>query len=351
MINKFFKEIINPKNKDIKLVAEMSGNHQGTFNGANKFVKQAIKNGADVIKFQVYKAETITLKSKKKDFLVNTTGVWGKYKTLHDLYEKAHTPWEWIFKLANLLNSKKFPWFASPFDASSVDFLEKLDCQAYKIASPEITDIPLVEKILSTKKPIIFSTGLATLKDIDLLVKTIKKKHNKFAILKCVSSYPNPLEDLNLLSIKLLKDKYKCSVGFSDHTIGDLASKVAVTQGATIIEKHFKVDNDKSSIDSHFSMELSNLRKFKKDLNDINIILGKKKLILSASAKKNLSGRRSLYISKKIMKGEKFTLKNVKSVRPSFSLHPKHLKIILGKTSTKNLKLGDRILKKDIKNV
>jgi pseudaminic acid synthase len=351
MIDKFFKKIINPKNKEIVLVAEMSGNHQGTFRGANKFVKQAIKNGADAIKFQVYKSETITLNSKKKDFLVNTTGVWGKYKTLHDLYKEAHTPWEWIFKLANSLNSSKFPWFASPFDVSSVDFLEKLDCQAYKIASPEITDIPLVEKILSTKKPIIFSTGLATLEDIDLLVKTIKKKHSKFAILKCVSSYPNPLEDLNLLSIKLLRDKYKCSVGFSDHTIGDLASKVAVTQGATIIEKHFKVDNDKSSIDSHFSMKLSDLRKFKKDLNDVNIILGKKKLMLSASAKKNLSGRRSLYISKKIMKGEKFTLENVRSVRPGYSLHPKYLKIILGKKSTKNLKLGDRILKKNIKSI
>ena len=348
MINKFFKEIINPKNKDIKLVAEMSGNHQGTFNGANKFVKQAIKNGADVIKFQVYKAETITLKSKKKDFLVNTTGVWGKYKTLHDLYEEAHTPWEWIFKLANSLNSKKFPWFASPFDASSVDFLEKLDCQAYKIASPEITDIPLIEKIALTKKPIILSTGLASLKDIDLAVKTIKKKHKRFSILKCVSSYPNPLKDLNLLSIKLIKDRYKCSVGFSDHTIGDLAAKVAVTQGATIIEKHFKVDNDKSSIDSHFSMELSNLRKFKKDLNDINIILGKKKLILSPSAKKYLSCRRSLYVSKNILKGEKFSTENVKSVRPSFGLHPKYLKKIIGKKAKKNLKFADRVSLKSV---
>lgn len=351
MIKNVFKKIINPNNKDIKVIAEMSGNHQGSFKGANKFVNEAIKNGADIIKFQVYKADTITINSNKKDFLVSTEGVWNKYKTLHDLYQKAHTPWEWIFKLANLLNKKKFPWFASPFDISSVDFLEKLNCQAYKIASPEITDIPLVEKVVSTNKPIIFSTGLATLKDIDLIVKTIKKKHSKFAILKCVSSYPNPIEDLNLQSIKLLKDKYRCSVGFSDHTIEDLAAKVAVTQGATIIEKHFKVDNDDSSIDSHFSMKLSNLRKFKKDLNEINIILGKKKLIMASSAKKNLSGRRSIYITKKIMKGEKFSLENVKSVRPSFSLHPKYLKIILGKKSLKNFEPGDRILKKNVKNI
>lgn len=350
MIKKFFNKIIQSKNKEIKVIVEMSGNHQGTFNGANKFVDQAIKMGADAIKFQVYKAETITLNSNKKDFLVSTKGVWGKFKTLHDLYQEAHTPWEWIFKLANSLNAKNYPWFASPFDESSVDFLEKLNCEAYKIASPEVTDIPLIEKIASTRKPIILSTGLATLKDIDLVVKTIKKTHNKFAILKCVSSYPNPIEDLNLLAIKLIKDKYKCSVGFSDHTIGDLAAKVAVTQGATIIEKHFKIDNDNSSIDSHFSMELSSLKKFKKDLNDINIILGKKKLTLSPSAKKNISGKRSLYVSREILKGERFTLKNVRSVRPSFGLHPKYLKIILGKISLKDLKLGDRILKKNIKS-
>ena len=350
MINKFFKKMVHPQNKEIKVIVEMSGNHQGSFHGANRFVNQAIRNGADVIKFQVYKAETITLKSNKKDFLVNKKNIWSKYKTLHELYQEAHTPWEWIFKLANSLNSKNFPWFASPFDGSSVDFLEELNCQAYKIASPEVTDIPLIEKIASTRKPIILSTGLATLKDIDLAVKTIKKKHNNFSILKCISSYPNPMEDLNLRSIKLIRDKYKCSVGFSDHTIGDLAAKIAVTQGATIIEKHFKVDNDNSSIDSHFSMELSNLKKFKKDLNYINIILGKNKLTISPSAKKNINIRRSLYVSKKVLKGEKFTFSNVRSVRPSFGLHPKYLKTILGKKSLKDLDPGDRINKKYIKN-
>ena len=348
MIKNFFEKIINSKNNEVKIIAEMSGNHQGTFKGANHFARQAIKMGADAIKFQVYRADTITLNSNKKDFLVKTEGVWGKFKTLHDLYEEAHTPWEWISKLANLLNSKKFPWFASPFDISSVDFLEELNCQAYKIASPEITDIPLIEKITLTNKPIILSTGLASLKDIDLAVKTIKKKHKRFAILKCVSSYPNPLKDLNLLSIKLIKNRYKCSVGFSDHTIGDLAAKVAVTQGATIIEKHFKNDNDNSSIDSHFSMELSDLQKFKTDLNNINIILGKSDMTLPPSAKKNVSGRRSLYVSKKILKGEKFSTDNIKSVRPSFGLHPKYLKKIIGKKAKRNIKFADRLSRKII---
>ena len=350
MIKNFFEKIIYPKNNEVKIIAEMSGNHQGTFKGANKFVRQAIKMGADAIKFQVYRADTITLNSNKKDFLFKSEGVWGKFKTLHDLYEEAHTPWEWISKLANSLNSKKFPWFASPFDISSVDFLEELNCQAYKIASPEITDIPLIEKIVLTRKPIILSTGLATLKDIDLAVKTIKKKHKKFSILKCVSSYPNPLKDLNLLSIKLIKDRYKCSVGFSDHTIGDLAAKVAVTQGATIIEKHFKNDNDDFSIDSHFSMELSNLRQFKTDLNNINIILGNGNMGLPPSAQKNISGRRSLYVSKNILKGEKFTTENVKSVRPSFGLHPKYLKKIIGKKAKKNMKFADRVSLKIVDN-
>jgi N-acetylneuraminate synthase/pseudaminic acid synthase len=348
MIKNFFEKIIYPKNNEVKIIAEMSGNHQGTFKGANKFVRQAIKMGADAIKFQVYRADTITLNSNKKDFLVKSEGVWGKFKTLHDLYEEAHTPWEWISKLANSLNSKKFPWFASPFDISSVDFLEELNCQAYKIASPEITDIPLIEKIALTKKPIILSTGLASLKDIDLAVKTIKKKHKKFSILKCVSSYPNPLKDLNLISIKLIKDRYKCSVGFSDHTVGDLAAKVAVTQGATIIEKHFKNDNDDFSIDSHFSMELSNLRQFKTDLNNINIILGNSNMELPLSAQKNISGRRSLYVSKNILKGEKFSTENVKSVRPSFGLHPKYLKKIIGKKAKKNLKFADRVSLKSV---
>ncbi len=346
MKKNFFENIIRHENKDVKIIAEMSGNHQGRYEGANKFVKQAIKMGADVIKFQVYTADTITLNSNKKDFIVKTDGVWGKFKTLHNLYDKAHTPWNWIYKLATYLNTKKFPWFASPFDETSVDFLEKLDCKAYKIASPEITDIPLIEKIVKTRKPIILSTGLATLNDLDLAVKTIKKKHKRFAILKCVSSYPNPLKDLNLSSIKLIKEKYNCVVGFSDHTIGDLAAKVAVTQGAKIIEKHFKNDGDKFSIDSHFSMELSKLKQFKSDLNNINIILGKKKLMLSKSARKNFSGRRSLYISKNIAKGEKLTIDNIKSVRPGFGLHPKHFKKIIGKKVKKNMKFADRVTNK-----
>lgn len=343
MSNNFFKKIISTKNKRIIVIAEMSGNHQRKFISAKKFIDNAIKYGADVIKFQVYKPETITLNSKKKDFLINASGPWKKYDNLYNLYENAYTPWEWISELAKFLNKKQFPWFASPFDSSSVEFLQKLNCQAYKLASPEITDIPLVEKILSTKKPIIISTGLATLKDIDLVVKTIKKKKIKYAILKCVTSYPSPKQDLNLSSIQFIKNRYKCSVGFSDHSIGDLASKVAVSQGAMIIEKHFKIDSDKTSIDSHFSMKLSSLTKFKKDLKDVKIMLGKNVLKLSPSAKKNINSKRSIYVYKKISKGEKFNTENIRSIRPGFSLHPKYLKNFIGNVSLKNLEPGDRV--------
>ena len=338
-----FKELIKPTNKKVKVIVEMSGNHQGTLKGAMKFINSAIKSGAEIIKFQVYTPDTITLNSNNKDFFVRSSGKWKKYQNLYNLYKKAHTPWGWIKSLAKILNKKKISWFASPFDNSSVDFLEKLNCPAYKIASPEITDINLIKKIALTKKPVLFSTGVATIKDIDLAIKTINKHHKNYAILKCVSSYPTPYEDLNLKGINLLKKRYKCEVGFSDHTVDDLASKVAVCLGATIIEKHFKVDNDINSIDEHFSMRLSQLKKFQEDLNNIQLCMGKENLAISKSAKQGLSGRRSLYVSNNIKKGEKFSNNNIKSVRPSFGLHPKYLDKILGKKSNKDLKIGDRV--------
>lgn len=338
-----FKELIKPTNKKIKVIVEMSGNHQGTIKGAKKFINSAIRSGAEIIKFQVYTPDTITLKSNNKDFFVRSSGKWKKYQNLYNLYKKAHTPWRWIKSLAKILDKKKIAWFASPFDISSVNFLEKLNCPAYKIASPEITDTNLINKIALTKKPVLLSTGVATIKDIDLAIKTIRKYHNNYAILKCVSAYPTPYEDLNLQGINLLKKRYKCEVGFSDHTVDDLASKVAVCLGATIIEKHFKVDNDINSIDEHFSMKLSELKKFQEDLNNIPVCIGKENLAISKSAKQALSGRRSLYVSNNIRKGEKFSNKNIKSVRPSFGLHPKYLVKILGKKSNKDLKIGDRV--------
>jgi len=351
MINKIFKKIVDPQNKEVRVIVEMSGNHQGSLNGAKKFINSSIKAGADIIKFQVYTPDSITLNVKTRDFLVKSDNKWNKHKNLYNLYKKAHTPWSWIEELTKMLNKKNIAWFASPFDFSAVNFLEKIKCPAYKIASPEITDLSLIEKITSMDKPILLSTGVATIEDIDLAIKIIKKKHDKFAILKCVSAYPAPINELNLKGINLLKKRYKCAVGYSDHTIGDLASKVAVSLGATIIEKHFKVDGDKKSIDQHFSMNLSKLKKFKKELYNVQISLGEENLDILKSAKRSMRARRSLYICKDIKKGEKFTSDNIKSVRPAFGLHPKFLKKILGRKANRDLKSGLRLsmslIKKD----
>ena len=343
MKKNIFENLVDINNSKVAIIVEMSGNHKNSLHSMKRFVKKTMELKGDIIKFQVYTPDTITINSNKKDFIINPNNSWKKYNTLYNLYKKAYTPWAWIEEVAKNLNKIKFPWFASAFDFSSVEFLEKINCAAYKIASPEITDIGLISFIAKKKKPIFLSTGLASFHDVDLAVKTIKKIHNKFAILKCTSSYPALEQDLNLKTIQMLKKKYRCAVGFSDHTVGDLASKVAVAVGATIIEKHFKLDNDKVSIDSAFSMNLSLLKNFKSDICNIKKCLGKETLDIPKSVKKNYNGRRSLYISTYIKKGEKFTDNNIKSVRPSYGIHPKFLFKIIGKKSKKNLSAGDRL--------
>ena len=339
-----FQEISNKKSKKTYLIAEVSGNHQNNFKKLKKLVKSLIKEKADIIKFQVYKPETITLNSKKNDFLVEKSSPWKKNKYLFNLYKKAHTPWDWIEKLVKFLNSTNYPWFASIFDESSLNFMEELKCKAYKIASPEITDVNLIEKIARTKKPIVLSTGVANLSDINLAIKIIKKHHNKIIILKCVSEYPAKYENLNLQDILFFKKKYNVAVGFSDHSLGSQAAIVASYLGATVFEKHFKLNDDKNSIDQHFSMKISELREYK---NSINIgkkihktysFSGLKKIL-----KKKKISNRSLYISKKIKKGDILKKEFVKSVRPGHSLHPKYLDKIINRKVKKNLTIGSRI--------
>ena len=341
-----FEELIDPLNSEVSVIAEMSGNHQSSLKSAMQFVEEAIRYEADIIKFQVYKPDTITLKSTFEDFRVETNSSWKEYRFLYDLYEKAYTPWDWIETIASYLDSVQFPWFASPFDITAIEFLEKIGCPAYKVASPEITDIGLIETLSTTGKPIILSTGLANKIDLDLAVNTIKKRHCKFAILKCTSAYPAPYSDLNLNAIPKLIENYKCAVGFSDHTIGFDAAKTAVALGATIIEKHFKLDNDQTSIDAHFSANISQLTQFKKEIKNIRSSLGKNNLALENSVKPGLNGRRSLYVVKNIKKGERFTEHNVKSIRPVHGLHPKYLKRVLNKTAKQNINAGSRLEKK-----
>lgn len=343
MTTSIFDRMISDETFDPMIIAEMSGNHGHSLEAAEKFVHTAIAAGPDVIKFQVYRPDTITLDCRNKDFMVAQETIWSSYSSLYELYDKAHTPWDWVAALAKICDAAGMPWFASPFDTTAIDFLEGIGCPAYKLASPEINDIGLIEHMAKTGKPIIFSTGLASLEDIDLCVETIRKYHGKFGIMKCTSAYPAPNEDLNLSAIPMLQRRYGCNVGYSDHSMGSTASVVAVAMGAKFIEKHFKLDGDDVSIDSQFSMPLSQLAGLKDAARTAKQCLGTPTMDIPQSVLPSLSGRRSLYVAKPIKAGEVFTADNVKSVRPNYGLAPRYLPEIIGAKATQDMEIGDRV--------
>jgi pseudaminic acid synthase len=321
----------------------MSGNHQGSLDSAIRFVRKAKQAGADLLKVQVYRPDTITVNSDKCDFRLAENNDWSNYKTLYALYEKAHTPWEWVTPIFAESRSLGLEVFASPFDVSAVEFLEKLDCPCYKIASPEITDVGLIEACARTGKPVIISTGLASKPDLDEAVSLLHRYATQFVILKCVSAYPTPIASMNLSSIPWLREIYKCPVGLSDHTIGPEACFAAAALGAVLIEKHFRLEEDCYSVDAAFSMSLDHLPALKRSVYDIFLSLGAPTLEVPDVARPSLTGRRSLYAVENIAAGELFTKQNVRSIRPSFGLHPRHLQEVLGKTATRSLTTGDRI--------
>ena len=335
--------IFNVKSKRIFVVAEMSANHSNNIKNAYKIIDEAKKVGADAIKIQLYKADKITINSKNKDFKIKNQN-WKKFNSLYNLYNKAETPYTWYDDLNKYCKKKKIILFSSVFDLETVDFLEKKRCPIYKIASPEITDIPLLAKVAKTNKPVIISSGLATEKDLDLAVKTLKKnKCKKIIILKCTSSYPAPVDELNLSAIRYIKKKYKTVVGFSDHSLGTIAPTVAVSFGAKVIEKHINLEKNNSSVDNFFSLNISGFKEMVKNIRDTEKMIGNNEIKISKNSKKNLSGRKSLYIIRDINKNEIFTKYNIGSIRPSHGLHPKYFNIILGKKSKKKLKFGQRM--------
>ena len=324
------------------IIAEISANHNKNFNTIKSLIKSAKKSGADLIKIQTYTAETLTINSKKKDFLIKKNNSWSKDKYLWNLYKKAETSKSLTSKIFNYSRSIGIDVFSSPFDIDAVNFLEKLRCPAYKIASPEINHIPLIERVAETKKPIILSLGLSNINDIDLAIKTIRKKGNsKIVLLQCVSSYPASIKEQNIKSILEIEKKYNVLCGLSDHTLGFIAPVSAVAIGAKLIEKHFNLTNNKS-VDSFFS---TNEKEFKKMTDNIRLVessLGSGKIEISKSSKKNFNSRRSIYVSQNIKKGEVITKNNIKIVRPNYGLHPKFYNFILNKKSNRNLKIGDR---------
>lgn len=329
------------------IIAELSGNHGGDLEKALKLVEEAKKIGVNAIKLQTYTAETITLNTDKEDFLLPSGNAWEKSKTLHNLYSEAYTPWEWhkqIFEKAKELN---LDIFSSPFDETAVDFLEKLNTPFYKIASPEIFDIPLIKKVASTKKPVIVSTGLANHEDIELALETLRDNGcNEIILLKCSTAYPAPFDEVNLNTMVDFRDKFDVIVGISDHTIGSAVPIAAVALGAKVIEKHFVFEGDET-VDSFFSLEINEFAGMVNEIRNVEQSLGTITYELTESVKKNFWARRSLYISKTVKKGDRLEGK-IKSVRPGYSLHPKHYEEIQSYYAKKDLDIGERISWDDI---
>lgn len=329
--------------KGVFIIAELSANHNGSIETAIETIRAAKRTGADAIKLQTYTADTLTLNSRQNDFLLKQGTIWdGKY--LHDLYKEAYTPWEWHKQLFDVAKEEGLICFSSPFDPTAVDLLEELDNPIYKIASFEITDIPLIQYVASKGKPVIISTGIAKLDDIELAVETCRNAgNNQITLLKCTSSYPAPIEEANLVMIKDLAERFNVVSGLSDHTLGITAPIVAVSQGAKVIEKHFILDKTIGGPDASFSLNEVEFTQMVKAVRDAEVALGKVNYSLTEKQHQGRNFSRSLYIAKDVKKGEVVTKENVRSVRPGFGMHPKYLPSIIGKTFVKDLTLGTRM--------
>ena len=332
--------LANKKSK-VLIVAELSANHNGSLDTAIDTIKAAKRAGADCIKLQTYTADTITLDSKKDDFIIKES-IWkGQY--LHTLYKKAFTPWEWHEKLFSVAKEEGLICFSSPFDRTAVDFLEKLGNPIYKIASLEITDIPLIKYIASKGKPIIISTGIGTYEDIKLAVETCKNNgNNDITLLKCTTAYPAPIEEANLVMMTKFAEDFDVKVGLSDHTMGSTLPILAAAFGAKIIEKHFIIDRSVGGPDASFSMNEHEFTEMVKAIRQAEIAIGKIDYDLTEKQIKGREFRRSLYVVEDIKKGDVITEKNIKSIRPGFGIHPKYLPEILGKKITKDAFKGER---------
>jgi pseudaminic acid synthase len=329
------------KNSPVFIIAELSANHNGSIEVAIETIKAAKRAGADAIKFQTYTADTITINSDKEDFIVKGT-IW-EGKKLYDLYNEAFTPWEWHEQLFRVASEEDLVCFSSPFDKTSVDFLENLNVPAYKIASFEITDIPLIEYVASKGKPIIISTGIAELEDIELALDACRRMgNNDIALLKCTSSYPAPINEANMVMVKDLEERFNVISGLSDHTMGATVPIVATCFGAKIIEKHFILDRSIGGPDASFSMNEQEFTEMVKSVREAEKAIGKVTYHLTAKQNEGRKFCRSLYVVKDINKGEQFTEENIRSIRPGFGGHPIHLKNWIGKTCPKDFERGER---------
>jgi len=323
------------------IVAELSANHKQDINIAKESLYAIKEAGADAVKLQTYTPDTLTIDCKNEYFQIKGGTLWDG-KTLYELYKEAYTPWDWHYELKELAEKLGLIFFSTPFDKTAVDFLEELNVPAYKIASFEITDIPLIEYAASKGKPVIISTGIATLCDIEEAIKACKRVGNEqYILLKCTSSYPAPLEEVNLKTIPNMAQTFDCLVGLSDHTKGIAVPVAAVALGAKLVEKHFILDKKLDTPDREFSLDPKEFKEMVQAIRDAEKALGRVSYELPPSVeKKGRKFARSLFAVKDIKKGEPFTEENVRSIRPGYGLHPKHLKEILGRKARKDIKKG-----------
>tara|TARA_B100001059_G_scaffold31074_1_gene25173 strand:- start:3982 stop:5004 length:1023 start_codon:yes stop_codon:yes gene_type:complete len=325
---------------NVFVIAELSANHGGSLEIALETVRAAKRAGADAIKIQTYTAETITLDSRKEYFKISQGTHWdGMY--LHDLYKKASLPWDWHDEIFKVAKEEGLVCFSSPFDHTAIDFLEELETPIYKIASFEITDIPLIEYAASKGKPMIISTGIAEIEDIELAIETCKKAgNNDITILKCTSAYPADPTDANLLTIPDIKERFGVKAGLSDHTMGIEGPVVATVLGATVIEKHFILDKPIGGPDAHFSLDEKEFTEMVKAVRIAEQMIGKVDYEMTDKKKKSRQFSRSLFVVKDVKIGEQITLENVRSIRPGFGMHPRHLSEIIGKKFKENFEKG-----------
>ena len=331
------------KTSKVFIIAELSANHNGSLETALETIRAAKRTGANAIKLQTYTADTLTINCDKEDFLIKSGSIWDG-QTYYKLYEAAYTPWEWHQALFDEAEKQGLICFSSPFDKTAVDFLENLNMPAYKIASFEITDIPLIEYVASKGKPIIISTGIATMDDIELALDACRRMgNNDIALLKCISSYPAPIEEANIVMVKDFAERFGVVAGLSDHTMGATVPAVATCFGAKIIEKHFILDRSIGGPDASFSMNEQEFSDMVKAVREAEKAIGVIDYNLTEKQAKGKDFSRSLYVVKDIKKGEIITEEHVRSIRPGFGMHPKYFHDILGKRFNDSYTNGTRL--------
>ena len=323
------------------IIAEMSGNHNQSLERALQIVDAAAESGVDALKLQTYTADTMTIDKSDGEFFIEDANSLWKGESLYSLYQKAYTPWEWHKAIFDRCKEKGIVCFSTPFDFTAVDFLEELDCPIYKIASFENIDIPLIKRVAQTGKPMIVSTGMASLSELDDLVRTAKENGcHDLTLLKCTSSYPATPEGTNLLTIPHMKELFKCNVGLSDHTLGIGAAVASVALGATVIEKHFTLYRADGGVDAAFSMEPAEMAQLVRECNTACEALGEVCYEMQEQEKKSVVFRRSLYIVEDMKAGDVITEQNMRSIRPGLGLSPKYYEELLGRKVRRNIAKG-----------